>query len=278
MTVTASDLEGFVNSLRLEEKSGATLEKYRADAGEFAAWLDGRELTKDETIRWKAQLCSRDIRPGTVNSKLNTLNSLLAYLGRKDCRVKFLKLQHQPFRDPKREMTWEEYQRLQDAARKKGDTRMSLAMETIVSTGIRVSELQFITVEAARAGRAVVNMKGKIRTVLITRPLAKKLLKYAVRQKITAGPIFITRNGTPMVRKQIWAKMKALCGASGVDSGKVFPHNLRHLFARLYYKRYHDIVTLADLLGHSSVETTRIYLATTGREYVKQLEALRLVS
>ena len=278
MTITMNDLEGFTTSLRLDEKSKATMEKYRADAGEFIAWLDGRELTKDETIRWKEHLCGKDIVPGTVNSKLNALNSLLGYMGREDCKVKFLKIQHQPFREPKKEMTWEEYQRLQDAAKKKGDTRMSMVMETIVATGIRVSELKFITVEAAQTGRAIVNMKGKIRTVLITDSLAKKLLNYAKGRKIASGPIFITRNGNPMGRKQIWSKMKAFCAEAGVDSSKVFPHNLRHLFARLHYKRYHNIVSLADILGHSSIETTRIYLVTTGKEYAKQLEALRLVS
>ena len=216
--------------------------------------------------------------PGTVNSKLNALNSLLGYMRREDCRVKFLKIQHQPFRDQKREMTWEEYQRLQDAAKKKGDTRMSMVMETIVATGIRVSELKFITVEAAQAGRAIVNMKGKIRTVLITDSLTKKLLNYAKDRKITSGPIFLTRNGTQMSRKQIWSKMRALCTEAGVDASKVFPHNLRHLFAQLHYKRYHNIVSLADILGHSSIKTTRIYLVTTGKEYAKQLEALRLVS
>ena len=278
MTVTINDLEGYFTYLRLDEKSKATVEKYRVDAGEFVVWLDGRELSKEETLNWKALLCGRDLMPGTVNSKLNALNSLLCYIGREDCRVKFLKIQHQPFREPKREMTWEDYKQLQSVAKKKGDIRMSMVMETIVATGIRVSELQFITVEAAQAGRAIVNLKGKIRTVLITDSLSKKLLNYAEKRKISTGTIFITRNGTPMSRKQIWAKMKALCAEAGVDSSKVFPHNLRHLFARLHYKRFHNIVSLADILGHSSIETTRIYLVTTGKEYVKQLEALRLVS
>ena len=209
---------------------------------------------------------------------LSTLNGFLKYLGKMECCVKSLKIQHKPFRDPGREMSREEFQRLLNAAKSQGDTRMYMVMATIAATGIRVSELRYITVEAARDGRAVVNLKGKIRTILIPGKLAKKLMKYAKKQQIRTGAIFITRNGTPLNRKQIWARMKALCEAAQVESTKVFPHNLRHLFARTHYARYHDIVCLADVLGHSSVETTRIYLITTGVEYAKQLDELRLVS
>ena len=278
MTVTMTDLDGYISFLKMEERSNGTIEKYEADARDFLLWLDGRELTKAETLGWKEALAGKNLAPATVNGKLSTLNGFLKYLGKMECCVKSLKIQHKPFRDPGREMSREEFQRLLNAAKSQGDTRMYMVMATIAATGIRVSELRYITVEAARDGRAVVNLKGKIRTILIPGKLAKKLMKYAKKQQIRTGAIFITRNGTPLNRKQIWARMKALCEAAQVESTKVFPHNLRHLFARTHYARYHDIVCLADVLGHSSVETTRIYLITTGVEYAKQLDELRLVS
>ena len=278
MTVTVLDLNGFANFLQRDEKSSGTIEKYLADIGKFVIWLNGRELTKEEALRWKAYLCASGIAPTSVNGKLSALNALLRCLGREDCRVQFLKVQRKTFRDPRREMTRTEFSRLLAAARKSGDFRMFMLMETIAGTGIRVSELQYITVEAVQAGQADINLKGKVRQILIPDKLAKKLLKYAKERDITTGAIFLTRNGTPMNRKHIWAKMKALCEEAGVDPSKVFPHNLRHLFARTHYERYHDIAALADVLGHSSIETTRIYLITTGREFAKQLDELGLVS
>ena len=278
MTISEKDLEAFRSYLRIEEKSGATVEKYVRAAGELMAWLEGRELTKEAAVSWKTELCTRALDPVTVNGKLAALNSLLRYLKREDCAVKYLKVQRSIFRDAKREMTLEEYNRLLAAARKHGDTRMCLAMETICATGIRVSELKYITLEAVKEGQAVVKLKGKVRSILISGKLAKRLLQYAQEHQIDAGVIFRTRNGTPMDRRQIWAKMKAYCEEAAVDSSKVFPHNLRHLFARTHYARYHDLVCLASVLGHSSVETTRIYLITTGAACAKQLEELRLIS
>ena len=278
MTITMLDLNEFAAALRMDEKSAGTIEKYLADAGKFVTWLNGRELTKDETLHWKEHLSNTGLSPTSVNGKLSALNALLGYKGREDCRVKFLKVQRRTFRDPQREMTRAEFDRLLAAARKNGDVRMFMLMETIVATGIRVSELQYITVEAVKAGQAIVHLKGKVRQILIPDKLAKKLQKYAEEKKISTGAIFITRNGTPMNRKHIWSKMKKLCKEAGVDSTKVFPHNLRHLFARTHYQRYHDIATLADVLGHSSIETTRIYLITTGLEFAKQLDDLQLVS
>ena len=278
MTITVNDLAGFKGYLKREEKSSATVEKYLSAAREFVSWLDSRELTKETAVDWKVHLCGQALDPGTVNGRLAALNCLLRYLDREECRVKYLKVQHDVFRAPSREMSIDEYNRLIGAAQNRGDIRMYLAMETMCSLGIRVSELEHITVEAVKAGKAVIKLKGKVRTILISRKLAAKLLKYAKDQKIKSGAIFITRNGTPMSRKQIWAKMKALCEAANVEPSKVFPHNLRHLFARTHYERYHDLVCLAAVLGHSSIETTRIYLITTGVEYAKQLEELRLVS
>ena len=263
MTLTLDNLTGYATWLRDEEKSKGTIAKYTKDVSDFIVWLDGRELTKDELLCWKMFLCDKNIAPCTVNGKLASLNSLLRYVERADLSVKYLKVQRR---------------RLLKAVEESGDIRLLLLMESIACTGIRVSELKYITVEAVKDGRAIVNLKNKVRIILIPKKLAGKLLKYAQEKSITSGAIFITRNGNPMDRRQIWEKMKAYCKKAGVESSKVFPHNLRHLFARAYYEAHHDIVALADILGHSSIETTRIYLITTGDEYSRQLDGLRLVS
>ena len=209
---------------------------------------------------------------------LSALNSLLDFLGFGDCRVKFLKVQRRMFRDDSRDLTRSDYNALTAAAKAQNKTRLALLMEAICATGIRVNEVQYITVEAARAGRAEVALKGKIRTILIPSKLCRKLLKYARQQKTASGEIFLTRNGTPLSRRQIWAEMKRLCKTAGVAASKVFPHNLRHLFAAAFYRASRDIVKLADVLGHSSLETTRIYLLTSGAEHQRQLDRLGLVS
>ena len=192
-------------------------------------------------------------------------------------KVKFLRIQRKLFQDENRILKKDEYERLIAASEKSGKERLSLLFETIGATGIRVSEVKYITVEALNAGRAEISLKGKIRTILLPGKLCRKLLKYAKKQKISFGEIFITKSGKGMSRKQIWSEMKAICKKAGVESSKVFPHNLRHLFARIYYKVTRDITKLADLLGHSSIETTRIYLISTGEEHARQLEKLRLV-
>lgn len=208
---------------------------------------------------------------------LAALNGFLRFLGL-EYRVKFLKIQRRLFRDQSRELTREEYGLLVSAARAEGRERLALLMESVCATGVRVSEVKYLTVEAARAGRAEIALKGKIRVILLTNKLCRKLLKYARKNKIASGEIFITRSGKSMSRRQIWAEMKALCRAAGVAPEKVYPHNLRHLFARIFYKSCKDIARLADVLGHSSIETTRIYLVTTGAEHTRQLERLGLVS
>lgn len=192
--------------------------------------------------------------------------------------MRLLSIQRMAFRDSSRELTRSEYQRLLCAARDQGRERLELLLETICATGIRVSEARFITVEAARAGRAEIRLKGKIRSILLPNKLCRKLLKYAKKQKITLGKIFLTQSGTSLSRKQIWREMKGLCKQAGVEPSKVFPHNLRHLFAVTFYRATRDIVSLADVLGHSSVNTTRIYLMTTGTEHVRRLERLGLIS
>lgn len=235
-------------------------------------------MTKEGLSQWKEVLRDRGRAPATINGKLAAVNSFLGFLGWTDCRVKALKLQRRLFRETGKELTRQEYGRLVEAAKTMGKERLVLLMETICATGIRVSELRFITLEAAQGGRAEIRLKGKIRVILLSSKLCRKLLKYAKKNKTASGEIFLTRNGKGMSRRQIWSEMKAICKAAGVDVARVFPHNLRHLFATAYYRVYKDIAKLADVLGHSSIETTRIYLLTSGEEHQKQLDRLGLVS
>ena len=275
---TSEQIMAFREYLKAEERSDGTVEKYLRDVGQFEAWLDGGAVTKEAAAGWKEHLLSERYGPSTVNGKLASLNAFLAFIGREDCRVKALKLQRKLFRDAGKELTRQEYHRLTQTAQAQGKARLGLLMESICATGIRVSEVKYLTVEAARAGKAEISLKGKIRTILLPDKLCRKLLKYAEKQKTASGEIFLTRSGAPLSRKQIWAEMKALCQAAGVESSKVFPHNLRHLFATVFYHACKDIAKLADVLGHSSIETTRIYLLTTGTEHRRQLERLGLVS
>ena len=277
-TLTPLQLQTYAQQLRLEEKSPATVEKYLRDLHAFSVWADGREINKELTAEWKAHLVEENYAPASVNAMLSALNSLLDFLGFGDCRAKFLKLQRRVFRDDSRDLTRADYDALTAAAKAQGKVRLALLMEAICATGIRVSEVKYLTVEAAEAGRAEIALKGKIRTILLPGKLCRKLRKYAQKQKIASDAIFRTRNGTPLSRRQIWAEMKGLCKAAGVAPSKVFPHNFRHLFATAFYRVCKDIVKLADVLGHSSIETTRIYLLTSGTEHQRQLERLGLVS
>ena len=276
--LSASILADYGRWLRQEERADATREKYLRSIRAFAAWLGGAAVTKDAVTEWKTQLVERHQAPSTVNTALAALNGLFRFLGWEDCRAKFLKVQRRIFRAPERELTRAEYARLLAAAKNFGDARLALLMESICATGIRVSEVQFLTVEAARCGRAEVALKGKIRTILLPAKLCRKLLKYAKKQKIARGEIFLTTGGKGMDRRQIWSAMKRLCRKAGVAPSKVFPHNLRHLFATAYYRVYRDIVKLADMLGHSSIETTRIYLVESGAEHQRQLDRLGLIT
>ena len=262
----------------MEEKSGATMEKYLRDIRAFICWLDGRDISKELTSEWKAHLVSQDYAPTTVNAMLSALNSLLEFLNLRECRVKFLKIQRRLFRDADRELTKDDYQRLLNTAHKLGKERLGLLVETIGATGIRVSEVAYITVEAVQQGKAEIALKGMIRTILLPVKLRRKLLKYAKKQKTASGAIFRTKSGKELGRRQIWAELKGLCKHAGVEAGKVFPHNLRHLFATVFYRTCRDIAKLADLLGHSSIETTRIYLVTSGTEHQREIDRLGLVS
>jgi len=275
--ITAQMLSCFARRLREEERAPGTIEKYLRDVRAFSGWLEGRPVTRETVCAWKEHILLTHA-PGTVNSMLASVNAFFSFAGWEDCRGKGLRLQRRLFREPGKELTRAEYERLLNAARSQGQERLALLMETVCATGIRVSEVRYITVEALRTGRATISLKGKIRSILIPGKLARKLLKYAQKQKIASGEIFLTRNGRGLSRKQIWAEMKALCVKAGVEPSKVFPHNLRHLFARAFYKACKDVAKLADVLGHSSVETTRIYLISTGAEHARQLERLGLVS
>ena len=275
--IRAEQIAAFVKALRDEDRSSGTIEKYSRDVRAFAAWLGERPVTRETTAAWRDALLREGYAPATINSMLAAVNHFFRFMGWEDCRVKALRLQRRMFRPAEQELNREEYGRLVAAAREQGRERLGLLLETICATGIRVSEVAYITVEAAEKGRTDVSLKGKIRTILLPNQLCRKLLKYARRKKIVSGEIFLTRNGTGLSRKQIWAEMKKLCQAAGVAPEKVFPHNLRHLFARSFYRACRDVVKLADVLGHSSVETTRIYLLTTGEEHAREMERLRLI-
>ena len=272
------EIQAFGGYLRQEECSPGTIEKYLRDVEAFAAWLGDGEISKESAGAWKEKLMEAELAPVTVNAKLAAVNKFFLFLGREDCRLKPLRIQRQLFRDDSRELTKEEYSRLVEAARSLGRERLALLLETICATGIRVGEVRYITVEAVRLGRAEISLKGKIRTILLPGKLRRKLAKYAEKNKTVSGEIFLTRHGTSLSRRQIWGEMKALCQKAGVAESKVFPHNLRHLFARTFYRVCRDVAKLADILGHSSIETTRIYLISTGAEHANTLERLRLIS
>ena len=275
--ITVDAVDAFTNYLKRAERSQNTIEKYRRDVLAFIRWLGNRPVDREMSIEWKQQLLGRGYTTATVNSMLIALNRFYDVMGWNDCRVNVLKQQKRLFREENRELTKEEYSRLVETAVQEGKKRLALLMETICATGIRVSEVQYITVEAAQQGRAEISLKGKIRTILLPGKLCKKLLKYAKKQKTVSGKIFLTRNGTGLSRKQIWAEMKEICRAAGVAASKVFPHNLRHLFAKTFYRVTHDVAKLADLLGHSSIETTRIYLLSTGSEHEMLINKLKLI-
>ncbi len=277
MQLTEREFDQFEDYLRHDEREESTIEAYLRSLTRFAEWADGRAVTKELAMEWKAALAESGYRPISVNAMLAAVNKFFTCMGREDCKVKYLKLQRQMFRKSEKDLSKEEYQRLVQAAHEKGDLRMELILETICATGIRVGELKYITVEAIRAGVAEIALKGKIRTILLPHRLCRKLQKYARQQKIASGKIFLTQDGLPVSRQYVWTRMKALCEPAGVERTKVFPHNLRSLFARSFYGSCHDVVRLADVLGHSSIETTRIYLMSTGKEYLRQLDKLGLV-
>ena len=273
--ILESDIIRFRNELQKKEYSKGTIESYGRSVSAFRKWSNGT-LDKSIVIAWKMHLMAC-YAPVTVNAMLSGLNCFLKFKGLMDYQVRLLKIQRRSFSNPNRELDKREYQKLVQTARILGKERLALIMETICATGIRVSEVPFVTVEAARQGRTEISLKGKIRTILLPNKLCHRLLKYARRLRIFTGPIFCTKTGHPLSRVQIWAEMKRMCRMAGVAESKVFPHNLRHLFAKVFYQTYKDVVKLADILGHSSINTTRIYLLTTGTEHIRQLEHLALL-
>ena len=275
--LTNEKIEAFGTYLRNEEKSENTIQKYLRDARAFIVYQNGAVVTKETVIAYKNKLLSGNYAVRSINSMLASLNSLFAFLGWEECKVKSIKLQRQIYRHAGKELTKAEYMRLVNTAKQKGNERLNLILQTICGTGIRVSEMKYITVEAAKSGEAIVSLKGKTRTVFIVKDLQKKLLRYAAEQNIQAGSIFITRTGRPISRTNIWREMKGLCEQAGVHPQKVFPHNLRHLFARVFYGIEKDIAKLADILGHSSINTTRIYIISTGDEHRRRMENMRLI-
>lgn len=261
-----------------EEHADGTVRKYLRDVQTFRAWLGDRALDKAAAVEWKEHLVARGYAAVTVNAMLSSLNRFLRFMGWEECRVKFLRIQRRVFRNLDRELSRKEYEQLLETAQQLGNARLKLLLETICATGIRVSEVKYITAEAVRKGRADTSLKGKIRSIILPGKLCGKLRAYMKNRKITSGEIFLTGTGKSLGRCQIWREMKNLCGKAGVLPSKVFPHNLRHLFARTFYKVYKDIVKLADVLGHSSIDTTRIYLISTGETYARQMNRLGLVS
>ena len=273
--VSASIVDAFSSYLEGEEKSSATVEKYTRDVRAFLAFTGSEPIAKGVVARYKRHLIEKGYAARSVNSMLASVHSMLSFLGWGDCKVKYLKVQREAYCTEERELSKAEYLRLVRAAWVK--PRLCLLMQTICATGIRVSDLRFFPVEAVRAGSAEVRCKGKVRTVLVPRKLRQKLLTYARGLGIASGAIFVTRKGRPLNRSNIWAQMKRLCEAARVRMSKVFPHNLRKLFARTFYQLEKDIAKLADVLGHSSVNTTRIYLIDTGAEHRKLISRLGLV-
>lgn len=276
--LTEDLINQFKSYLLSEEKSLNTIEKYLRDVKAYLSYLKGRNVTKELMIAYKQKLIEDGYAARSINSMLASINSLFSFLGWSDCKIKSIRIQQHIFCSEEKELTKEEYLRLVNTAKEKKNDRLNLILQTICATGIRVGELQFITVEAAKTGEATVKCKGKIRTVIIAQELKKKLLNYAKEKHISTGAIFITRNGNPISRTSIWREMKALCKDAKINPNKVFPHNLRHLFARTFFNIEKDIVKLADILGHSSINTTRIYIVSTGTEHRKKMECLRLIT
>lgn len=274
-TITDEHVQSYCQYLIREEKSTATVEKYLRDIRAFINYMGDRPVSKETVVAYKKHLLNQNYAVRSINSMLASVNSLLRYLGWSHCRVKSIKQQKQVYCPEEKELTKAEYLRLLKVAGQ--NTQLHLIMQTICGTGIRVSELRFFTVEAVREGELHVNCKGKNRTILLPGKLRKLLLDFAKKRKIQGGAIFCSKKGTPLHRSYIWAQMKALCKAAGVNPSKVFPHNLRKLFARTFYRIEKDIAKLADILGHSSIDTTRIYIITTGVEHRRKIERLGLV-
>lgn len=270
-------ITNFSDYLKNEEKSINTINKYLRDVQNFLFYLKGASVTKEIVIDYKKELIAKNYAVRSINSMLASLNSLFSFLGWSELKVKSIKLQRQIYYSDDKILSKNEYLRLVNTAQKSGNERLNLLLQTICGTGIRVSELKYITIESVKRGEAIVSLKGKTRHIFIVPELQKKLLRYSTKHNIKSGMIFITRNGNPLSRTNIWREMKHLCLEANVDPNKVFPHNLRHLFARIFYSIEKDIAKLADLLGHSSINTTRIYIISTSAEHRKRMKQMHLI-
>ncbi len=267
----------FKSYLENEEKSLATIEKYVRDIRQFAKFLKNTSVTKRKVLCYKNNLIDSGYAIRSINSVIASINSFFTCFEWEELKIKALKMQKEIFLSEKRELTKSEYMRLVNAAEKNGNERLSLLFQTICATGIRVSELKYVTVSAVTEGQTEVNCKAKSRVIFFVKALRKKLLRYIKKNNISEGPVFVTKNKKPMDRTNIWREMKGICKIAGVDEEKVYPHNLRHLFARMFYSIEKDIVKLADILGHSNINTTRIYTMSTGKEHCKKLERMNLI-
>lgn len=275
--MTLNQIEQYAYYLREEEKSAATIAQYRREVQRFYLWLpEEKNVSKELALAYKEKLQGQK-KAVSVNSSLAALNSFFRFLDWHDLTLKPMKTQRRIFCAEDRELSYQEYLRLVETAESLPNKRLSLILQTIASTGIRISELRAITVEAVRFQRADVRSKGKIRTVFLPGKLCRKLQRYVQRNRIKSGPVFVTKNGNPVDRSNVWSEMKKLCVKANVSPHKVFPHNLRHLFARRHYNQHRDIAKLADILGHSSINTTRLYTISSGREHAVQIEELGLV-
>lgn len=275
-TITNEIVKRFENYLYEEEKSDNTIEKYMRDIRFFREWLCGKGVDKSVVLAYKKELCEK-YAPKSVNSILSSLNALFVFLDWHELKVKILKIQRQIFADKGKELTKAEYERLLTSAKSRKNERLYYLMQTIGSTGIRISELKYITCEAVASGQAIINCKGKLRKVFLPKQLCKMLKSYIKDCKIKVGPVFVSKSGKPLDRSNIWKMLKSLCEDANVSKAKVFPHNFRHLFARTFYSLQKDIVRLADILGHSSINTTRIYTMETGEIHCRRIERLGLL-
>ena len=277
MAITEEKIISFQKMLLAEERSLNTVRKYCQDIRQFKDWIGGEKVTKETLLDWKEFMILKGYKGTTINGKIISINAYFKYFGQIEYKMKLLKVQRRFFRESANDLTKEDYKKMIYTAKRLGKRRLLLIMETICTTGIRVSELKYITLNAIQEGKAEILLKGKLRTILIPKTLCKKLKYYAKENGIFCGELFITRSGKSISRKQIWAEMKALCHKAQVEASKVFPHNLRHLFARCFYERCKDISKLADVLGHSSIETTRIYLVSTYEGHMEILNKMDLI-
>lgn len=275
-TITNNLIRNFKEGLQNEEKSVLTIEKYIRDITAFFVWLASRELNKGQVLEYKKHLIE-NYSPASVNSMLSSLNSFFVFNEWYELKVRALKIQRQIFISKEKELTKAEYARLLKEAKNKGNERLYLLMQTICSCGLRVSELKFVTIEALKKQQAEIKCKGKIRQVCLPKDLCKQLEKYAKKRNIKSGAVFVSKTGKPLNRSNIWSDMKKLCDSANVSPEKVYPHNLRHLFAHTFYSLQKDIVRLADILGHSNINTTRVYTMETGEQHRKLIQKLGLV-